>query len=844
MKNLLPIINSFFESVPIFVQKNRIKMWLIFTTITIVFIIGATNLKLDNSLTANFQDNSPEKITYSKFRTAFGSDEILYIIYKAKDNNVFSRQSLTALQELQNELFDKWNSTQKKSGFSRITDIDTLLNVSYLEGNKNSLISRDFIETIPETKDELENLKKLALKHPDYPLLLVSKDAKFGGILIRTDFGTKEKDAELITSSNNNEFSFDNVEPGKSDIIAYQDESMEEYVPLVDSVRTITSQQKYSKYFDFYYSGNPEVMTFLAKVILKEMPIIILGSLLLIMIVLFILFRGFSAIVWPIVIVLFSVIWTVGTIGWSGLVVSDFINIIVFMLIAIGVADSIHILSGYLLFRREGQNHNQAILSVYKKSGFACFLTSLTTAIGLFAMTMVPIVSMSRFGMFAGFGVIYAFLITVFMLPLMLDLWSPVKKKSKNLKYKEKLENSGKTIKSILRFFENISRKRAVLVAVLFILFGITMFTGFFKINVDSNLVTIIREDQYIRNAFDIIDNSMAGTGNIEIYIDSGKENGCKDPTLLNSIDSLQKQLQSKFPDMVYKSTSLANIVKDSYRAINEGNEEMYKIPDDATILAQTLVLFDGANPKDRRLFVTDDYRKTRISINTRNIGSQEGEAFMKEVDKIIEKTFVPAKQNLSNLEIKTTGQLPLLLGMMSYMSDSQIESFAITFAVISILLLIVFGSIKTGLISVLPNLIPVLTVFGVMGYFNIPLDLHTLLVIPIIIGISVDDTIHFITHFKIEYAKTGNVSIAISNTMKEAGQAIIFTSIVLSIGYLIFLIAINQGFGYFGILCSISIFTATICDLIFLPAILRIIYKNNEQEAEAYITNQTETVN
>ena len=121
--------------------------------------------------------------------------------------------------------------------------------------------------------------------------------------------------------------------------------------------------------------------------------------------------------------------------------------------------------------------------------------------------------------------------------------------------------------------------------------------------------------------------------------------------------------------------------------------------------------------------------------------------------------------------------------------------------------------------------LLPIVTVFGVMGYFDIPLDLHTLLVIPIIIGIAVDDTIHFLTHFRIEYARSADVASAIAGAMREAGQAIVFTSLVLALGYLVFLVSVNKGFGYFGFLSSVAIMTALLADLVLLPALLRVVY-------------------
>jgi predicted RND superfamily exporter protein len=352
------------------------------------------------------------------------------------------------------------------------------------------------------------------------------------------------------------------------------------------------------------------------------------------------------------------------------------------------------------------------------------------------------------------------------------------------------------------------------------------MLSGVAFIRVDSNTLTIFREDQPIRQAFELVDRTLAGTGNLEIVVDTGVIDGHKDPAVLRAIDELQHRLEGDLPDIVRKTISLVNVTKDSFRALNEGRDEMYVIPDDARVLAETLVLFDGANPVDRRLLVSDDYQISRIMTSTRTLSSEETVGFMAEVEQLAETHLGPLRGRYPELSVSLTGQIPLFLKMMSDMSWSQIKSFAVTLAIISTILLFVLGSLRLGLVSIIPNLLPVVTVLGVMGLLDIPLDLHTLLVLPIVIGISVDDTIHLLTHIRLEQARGADLEAAIRNAMSEAGQAILFTSVILAVGYLIFLISVNKGFGYFGTLSSIAIATACLSDLVLLPALLRLAYR------------------
>lgn len=830
MRNQLLQINTIFETLPDWIRRRRILLWILFLGVTVGAFVGMRRFKMDMSWDIMFQPDEPVKVAYDRFRAVFGSDEVLYLVYEAKNGDIFSDTSIKTLKALHEELEENRHRS-RDCQLSHITDITSLINVSFLEGSEDALISRDFIgDDIPENPTESDTLRRMALNHPDYPRLLCSEDSRFGGIILRTDFNAEivhDHPDENSVSHEDHEFDFDteatsdSQSPLDGDIPKFKTTWMEDYVPFMDSIYDIIDKPEYAQHLKFYPVGNTEMMGFLGRELSREMGIIIIGSLFLIMAVLGLLFRSVSAVLWPLLIVVVTILWTIGTIGWSGRSMSDFINIIVFLLIAVGVADAVHILSGYLFFRRKGEEHQAAIKSVYKKSGFACFLTSLTTAAGVLALNFAPIVAVQRLAYFAAAGVMFAFIITVFMLPLMLDILRPnVKPSTKSIP----------RIQQLLVRFDKIATSKSNRIIILFAIAAAILIPGIFMIKVDSNMLTIIREDKPIRNNFDVVDRHMAGTGNIEILVDTGTTDGMKDPLVLQSLERMQQQLETDFSDIVYKTISLANVTKDAYRVLNENRPEMYKIPDHPDELAQTLFLFGSANPKDRRLLVTDDYRAARVTVNTRNLGSQEGLTFMNEVTPIVEHHFSQVKLHYPQARIEATGQIPMFLRMMDLISWSQIQSFGISLVIISTILFFVLSSVRSGIIAVIPNLFPIMAVFGIMGWLRIPLDVHTLLVVPIIIGISVDDTIHFVTHFQLEMRKHNDVFKAISLTMQEVGQALIFTSVVLAIGYLVFLICVNKGFAYFGFLSSVAVLTALLSDLLLLPVLLSFQSKENKE--------------
>jgi hypothetical protein len=532
-----------------------------------------------------------------------------------------------------------------------------------------------------------------------------------------------------------------------------------------------------------------------------------------------IIYRSFSAMLWSVLIMVFSLVWTMGTIGWSGVVMPDLIIIVVFFVITASISDAIHLLSGYVFFRQQNQSHQDALRSVLKKSGLACLITSVTTAVGFSSMLFVPIVSMQRIGGATSVGIIFAFFLAVGMLPLMLDIWNPAPKILKKAPPNEPVKLH--LLQNLLRKIETVGINRPVFTIIIF--FGLMMIlaTGINKIRIESSNIEILRPDTTIRKAFDIADEHMAGTDSLEILVDTGKEDGMKDPQVLNLMETLQKKIETDFKETVSSTYSIADVTKDAYQALRNDAPEAYIIPQSPEVLSQTLFLFDNADPEDRRELVSDDYRVGRISVFCESLRTSAGMKLIDSVEQFSGEKLKGLYVDYPDLTITMTGSVALRMKMYHFISQSQLISFGITFCIISLVLLLVFGSVKLGLLAIVPNIFPIVTVAGLMGYLNIPLDIHTLLVVPIVIGVAVDDTIHFLTHFQMERQQRADTRTAIIYTFREVGQAILFTSIILSIGFLMFISSKNMGFVYFGILNAVAITVAMFADLFLLPAIL-----------------------
>jgi len=506
-------------------------------------------------------------------------------------------------------------------------------------------------------------------------------------------------------------------------------------------------------------------------------------------------------------------------------------------------------MSGYLFFRNRNEDHQSALKSAFKKSALACMLTSITTMVGMLALTVTPIGHIRVFGLMSALGVGLAFFLTIYLLPLMMDLWAPNPKsigdspeeRAKRMILIRFFAAIQSTISGIIPDLSKVLQRLLdkvlpivqysprTVIFVFLVIFGICLY-GASKVSVDSNMVEQFREGTKVRETYEIVDAHMMGTQNMEIYIRTGMEDGLKDPRVLKNIEKLQMLMEKKYSKLVVRTSSLADVVKNANRVLNEDRAEMYKIPDDPKILAQTLFLFNNANPEDRRRLVSDDYANSHISIQLYNAGSYAYTDFFNEARQDIDDIFGALKSDYPDMEVSVTGGLSLIMELMEYITWSQLRSMGLAILVISIILVFVFGSFRAGGLSVIPNLLPATFTFGMLGLTGIALDNDTIIIAPVIIGIAVDDTIHFITHYRdavITSKKTNikeAVEEALQGTISEVGQAITFTSLILGCGFSVMAFSSHAGMFNVGVFGTMAIFVALFADLFLLPALILVI--------------------
>jgi len=883
MKSILNSMTHYFEQVPGRIRTKQLWVWFFFIAITVFVAFGIQKTQFDMTMEGWFSDDDPAKLALDDFHAEFGSDDGVFIVYKPKDGNVFSAESLNAVKKIRDDLLNYRLKLKEgeTSMLSHIVRVNSLVNASVLINQDEALLSRQLVgKHIPTSQEELDEIRETAHSQKTFPLLYFSKDAKYGGMFIETDFGTiplNEDESASVDGEESfeeeDEFSEEAEEDEVSEIdetvvverVRFKKTDMNDYLSFMKDVNEVLNQSELTDHLDYYLVGNAP-MTEYAMEVIEEMGPMYAMMIGIMIVLLWVLFRSLSAVVWPISIVVLSTIWVVGIAGWLGITITTMLMLTVMLILAVGTADAIHILSGYLYARNEGHDHAEAMRFTYNKSGLACLLTTITTMIGMLSLTITPIGHFQVFGFMSAAGVALALLFTIFFLPVMMDLWSPfnnvegIDKKAPNKAFSLLIGISkpfvavGRLIGRLIPNFSLILQKALDKVLPIvqkspmgFTVFFLTVFVicvyGATQIKVDTNMIEQFKEGTTIRKIYEVVDAHMMGTQNMEIYIDMGKENAFHDPELLKAIDQLEETMNRKY-SLVVRTSSLADVVKDSYQTLNEGRKEMYVIPDERRMLSQTLFLFNNANPDDRRKLVSDDYRKSHITVQLHNEGSFEYLKVFEEMRKDISNALDPLKSKYPEMDISITGGLALMMELSDYVTWSNIKSFGLAIVVISIVLIFVFGSFRAGLISIIPNLIPATLTFGLLGLLGIPLDMDTMIIAPVIIGIAVDDTIHFITHYRGEVLIDGNITRALKDTIKEVGQAIAFTSLILGLGFSVMANSNHMGMSNMGRFGTLAIFVALLCDLFMLPAMI-LIFKPKFQKkgAKDLVQNEVKAI-
>lgn len=886
MDKTLLSLSRFFALIPLWTLRARWLVLLVLAGATAFMGYGAaTRTTLDMTIDSFIDQDDPAITALNEFREQFGSDDSVFLVYRALDGDVFSAQSLRAVQALTRELED-WRQLDPAAFPEEIegepvilAELDNIRRVQSLSTARVQSVDGDTLrsdrlvpEQLPDSAQALRAIRERALAQDDYRLLFYSADGRYAGILIQTLFGAEpvegftplidagdiSLDLSFSTFDSADSFALDFDEEAAVQDIPFQTVDMFEYSQFFTAIRAVYTQ--HADVLEFFPVGNPPMNEFIYRM-LQQMMMLGIAMIGIFVGLLWVLFRSFSAVVWPILTIALSLLWTWGATAWLGVPMSTMIVLTCLLIFACGIADCVHVMSAYFSKRREGLDHDKAVFAAYDDTGLAVFVTTVTTMAGVMALGLSDLTPIRIFAVMSAGGVFMALFFTLVLLPILLSLWHPGAPPERAIlswrrQRWQALPGSAKAacgmlvlvvampvlgpqigaylalvcaltaavlhwqaplLKAVPRL---VARSPATILGVFGAILLVCIY-GTSLVRIDSNISELTREGSEMRVAYAVVDEHMAGAQSMEIMIDTGVSDGLLNPSMLHAVDALQTRIESEYADQISRTWSLADIVKDTSQIMNNNDPAFYRVPDSEAMIAQLLYLFNSANPDDRRSLVSDDYSRSHITLNAYNAGSYQYQQFFDEIGQLIDEEFEPLREDFPALEVRMTGSIPLMMRATDEIAQSQYSSFGLALGVICVIMMLTLGSIQGGLLSIIPNLIPAFLSFGLMGLLGIPLDTDTLMIAPVIIGIAVDDTIHFMTHYRLALIRTRSMALALRSTVEDVGTAVIFTTMVLGMGFAIMGFSDYLGIAKIGIFGSLAIFAALLCDLFLIPALL-----------------------
>ncbi len=787
-------------------SKKCISSVLVFVA---VIATQLPNLTIDTSTEGFLHKTDPLRIAYDEFRSEFGRDEKLLIAIKTK--KIFDIGFLSRLEQFHKAL---------EAGLPYITGVNSLINARNTYGNKDSLIVDELFEELPKNEKNLLEKKQKALDNPLFLNLFYNEDQTFTTIIVDTQtYSSFDAEGRPISFSDEEDgFEEDGFE---EDTLALENQPYltdDENTSIVVKLQEI-SKDFQSEDFDIYLTGSAVVAATIKQSMIKDVQGFIQKMVFSIVVVLFLLFRRVSGVLLPLICVVLTVVSTVSIMTIFNAPLTMATQLMPSFLLAVITGAAIHLLAVFYKDLKSTSNVKESLRYSMGHSGFAIVMTSLTTAAGMWSFSFSEIAPVADLGVFASAGILIGMLFTLVLLPALIS----------TIKFKQRLEKQDSSSKTIMdRALLRISQvsttyvKSIIISSVAIVLVAIFFAT---QLRFSHFPLNWFPKDDPSRVATEVVDEELRGSVTLEVVIDTGIENGLYEPEILNKIEKATDYFDSIQGNTLFvgKTLSIVDVIKESNKALNENREEFYVIPQDRNMIAQELFLFENTGSDDLQDFASSDFSKARITVKVPYVESLEYNDFIAQAQNKLDGYFQ------RDAKVSLTGISVMLSDIMGKSIFSSGVSYMAAFCIISIMMILLVGSVKIGMISMIPNVLPLLLLSIVMSIFDMPLDMFTMLIGTIALGLAVDDTVHFMHNFRRYELQYNNVDKATRLTLMGTGRAITVTSIVLSMGFLVLTTATMSNMFNFGILTVLAILIALLADFFLIPAIMKTIIKSKE---------------
>jgi predicted RND superfamily exporter protein len=754
--------------------RNRVWWIAGLLLLTAFFVSQWKYVKFSNEETSVLPTDHPEIIKYTQFTDVFGAEDNAILI-AVEGRDLFTANS-----------FNAWNRLSKQlEAAPEIVSVVSLENIEEIVRTGNQLEAQAFN---PREALSDENAKSklyhLFERLPFYENLIYDPNSR----AIRT---IAFMDPDVVNTKVRSEF------------------ILNEFKSLVENFERVSGA-------DAKISGMPYIKTRNAETLKKEMILFVIGALLVTALIFFFFFRSYRATFISMVVVLIGVSWSFGIIGLLGFEITILTALIPPLIIVIGIPNCIFLINKYQQEVKKHGNQARSLIRVISKVGNATLMTNLTTASGFATFIILSSSLLREFGIVASINIIGIFILSLLIIPIIYSYMSLPK--NKHLQHL-----NTPWIDLFVKTMENIVREHRITVYITSVVLLVLSIIGIYQIEITGSRIEDLPKNTDFYEDILFYEKDFNGILPVEILVDTGKENGALSGATLSRVEKLSEEIAEN-PELS-TPLSISNLFKYAKQAYYKGLRKYYQLP---TRQERNFIL-DAANTalsSEADLtssMVDSENRRIRLSLMMKDVKTSRMEEIEDDLNKSIEKIFPKERY-----DVALTGKALLYLKGTRYLVNNLVLSLFLAVVLISLLMAYLFRSFQMIIISLVPNLLPLIITAGIMGFIGVPIKPSTILIFSIAFGISVDDTIHFLAKYRQELVQNNwQIKKSVYAALKETGVSMFYTSIVLFFGFSVFMISNYGGTKALGGLISATLLFAMLANLVLLPCLLLSLERN-----------------
>ncbi len=772
-------INSFFRRLGAF--QIHYRWWFLLLTVLLlaVGISGMSRVRTANSRENWFYDSEEIEIATERFEEQFGNNENVGILITAKD--VFSPEVLAAIDQLGEEFL--LNVPYADEVIS-LTELE--ISVGTAEGIE---VINPFEEGIPEDPERLDEIRELIMSRQSLVNRLVSDDGTETWLTL-----------ELLEYPEEEEWS----KSGSLDPMFEVGEA---------AIAIVTDPRWESDLYSLKAAGMPYTETEERDFFGRETMIRVLSGFLLMIVLLVLFLHSLRGVLVPVFTTGAGIIVVFGIMGWLGIELdANMVTLPVLLGMALAVGYSIHMVNAFKRNLGPDTERREAAIIAVEETGWPIFFTAITTMGSVMSFAATGIQTISWLGFTSAAVVLVNYLFVIILVPILMSFGKNRGRRSTGVRKASLLDLMMGSLASLV-----LKRRVPLLLVVLICVGGLAPGVAMMKVNMDM-FRFMGTKVPYIQRVWEVVNSQLGSYLAYNITIEYEETDAIKDPETLRHFEALLDTVGGfELTKSHHEATSvfsILDIIKEMNQTLNDDDPAFYTIPENRDLVAQLLFLYEISGGTKTFRWIDEDYSMMRARVQVWKFDANEIVRELDTIKRIGQTSFPGAK-------VSVVGSAVQFAELNKKIVTGEIMSILVALLVIGILLIAVFGSFKTGLIGMLPNIMPLVAIAGYMGYTRSPLDMMTMTIMPMLLGVAVDDTIHFINHVKYEFERCLNYEKAIRASFVTVGKNLAMTTIILGGTFAMYTLSPVSALGRIGMLASIGLLVALITDYLATPAFI-----------------------